>query len=102
MRAFFSSFILDAKIFFKKFSFPRDEKREYFFLTVVMLVALAYRLHAIQKPITYDEAYNYLAFIRGSFFQTMTDYHLPNNHIFLRISNIYSKSLDKTAALLAR
>ncbi len=85
IKTFSSALRQDTKTFFKKFSFPRNEKREYFFLTAVMLVALAYRLHEIQQPITYDEAYNYLAFIRGSFIQTMTDYHLPNNHIFLSL-----------------
>ena len=85
MKTFFLALRQDTKTFFKKLSFPRDEKREYLFLSAVMLVALAYRLYAIQKPITYDEAYNYLAFIRGSFIKTMTDYHLPNNHIFLSL-----------------
>ena len=75
----------DTKAFFKKLSFPRDEKREYLFLSAVMLVALGYRLRAIQGPITYDEAYNYLAFIRRPFIETMIDYHLPNNHIFLSL-----------------
>ena len=85
IKTFFSALWQDTKIFLKQFSFPRNEKREVLFLSAVMLVALAYRLHAIQGPITYDEAYNYLAFIRGSFIQTMTDYHLPNNHIFLSL-----------------
>jgi hypothetical protein len=85
IKTFLSALWQDTKTFFKNLSFPRDEKREYLFLSAVMLVALAYRLYAIQKPITYDEAYNYLAFIRGSFIKTMTDYHLPNNHIFLSL-----------------
>ena len=82
---FFSVLRQDTKTFIKNLSFPRDEKREYFFLSAVMLVGLAYRLHAIQNPITYDEAYNYLAFIRRPFIETMIDYHLPNNHIFLSL-----------------
>ena len=85
IKTFLSALWQDTKTFFRKFSFPRDEKREYFFLIAVMLVALAYRLHAIQQPITYDEAYNYLAFIRRPLIETMIDYHLPNNHIFLSL-----------------
>jgi hypothetical protein len=82
---FLSALRQDTQSFFKKLSFPRDEKREYLFLIAVMLVGLAYRLHAITGSVTYDEAYNYLAFIRRPFIETMIDYHLPNNHIFLSL-----------------
>ncbi len=85
IKTFISALWQDTKTFFKNLSFPCDEKREYFFLIAVTLVALAYRLHAIQNSITYDEAYNYLAFIRRPFIETMIDYHLPNNHIFLSL-----------------
>lgn len=52
------------------------------FLLGVMAAGAYARLLHLFWPMQYDEAYTYLAFARRSFFSALTDYHLPNNHIF--------------------
>lgn len=46
------------------------------------LAALAFRWVFINKPFGYDEAYTFEAFAVRPFFYVVTDYSLPNNHIF--------------------
>jgi len=40
------------------------------------------RLAALNDPVTYDEAYTYVAFVSRSWWGVLSDYSLPNNHIF--------------------
>lgn len=85
LKTYFVDFLRDARIFFnalipKKILWSRAA-----LLFAITLAAAIYRFAEIGNDISYDEAYTYLAFIRGSFWQTATDYHLPNNHIFLSL-----------------
>jgi hypothetical protein len=62
----------------------RPHKDELGFLAVVlvvMLLAIVFRMEHIYSSLHHDEAYTYVAFGR-SLFSAITDYHLPNNHIF--------------------
>lgn len=51
-------------------------------LLLIIFMGLVLRLAALNDPITYDEAYTYQAFASQSLFTAISDYHLPNNHIF--------------------
>ena len=51
-------------------------------LLVITLLALLIRLIFISKPMSHDEAYTFLAFASRSFRVVISDYHLPNNHVF--------------------
>lgn len=51
-------------------------------LAGITAIALLVRLAYLDAPVRYDEAYTLLAFARRSFGFVMTDYHVPNNHIF--------------------
>ncbi|MGB7874587.1 MAG: glycosyltransferase family 39 protein [Anaerolineales bacterium] len=55
------------------------------FLAGVIFVALVLRLKNLNLPLGHDEAYMYNAFASRSFWHIVTNYHLPNNHVFLSI-----------------
>jgi len=54
-------------------------------LAGVIFVALVLRLKNLNLPLGHDEAYMYNAFASRSFWHMVTNYHLPNNHVFLSI-----------------
>ena len=56
---------------------------------VIMVLAVIYRLEHINSPFIHDEAYTFVAFSR-SLFTAISDYHLPNNHIFHSILVYFS------------
>lgn len=61
---------------------PRPESRLHLTaLTVIMLSALAARLPHLNRFMLHDEAYTAVAFAT-SLRAALTDYHLPNNHVF--------------------
>jgi hypothetical protein len=75
----------DARVFLKGLSFSTWTRTELALMVGLVLVALITRLASLNIPLTHDEAYTYKAFASGSLWQTISDYHLPNNHIFLTI-----------------
>jgi hypothetical protein len=54
-------------------------------LVSLMLVALILRLGNLDLPLGHDEAYMYNAFASRSLWHLLSDYHLPNNHVFLSV-----------------
>ena len=56
--------------------------RSHIFLAIILISGLMLRLAAINDPVTYDEAYTYVAFASRSLWGIVSDYSLPNNHIF--------------------
>lgn len=51
----------------------------------IALLAVLPRLADLNAGISHDEAYTYNAFASGSLWTTISDYHLPNNHILLSL-----------------
>lgn len=51
----------------------------------ITLLAILPRLANLNASISHDEAYTYNAFASGSLWTTISDYHLPNNHILLSL-----------------
>jgi hypothetical protein len=51
-------------------------------VAAVMLVGLALRLPYLAKAMGHDEAYTYIAFASRPLLAAISDYHLPNNHVF--------------------
>ena len=51
----------------------------------LILVAVVMRLASLNIPLIHDEAYTYKAFASVPLWQTISDYHLPNNHVLLSI-----------------
>jgi 4-amino-4-deoxy-L-arabinose transferase-like glycosyltransferase len=51
-------------------------------VTAICGLGLVARLILINRPIEYDEAYTVMAFAHSPFRILISDYHLPNNHVF--------------------
>ena len=85
LKTFFVDFLKDTKFFFSALSPKKILWSRVALLFIITLAGAIYRLSEIGVDISGDEAYTYLAFIRGSLWQTASDYHLPNNHIFLSL-----------------
>jgi hypothetical protein len=71
----------DAGDLFSSLRPHKDELGFLIALVVIMVLGVVYRLEYIYSSLHHDEAYTYIAFAH-SLFAAMTDYHLPNNHIF--------------------
>jgi hypothetical protein len=78
---FFKQLWGDAGLFFSGLRPRKDELGFLAIVLVVMVLAVIYRLEYIYSSLHHDEAYTYVAFAH-SLFAAVTDYHLPNNHIF--------------------
>ncbi len=77
----------DAWFFFHSVrdGWARQSRVELLALGGLMLAAIVLRFSQLNAPLLADEAYTYNAFASGSLWQTVSDYHLPNNHVLLSI-----------------
>lgn len=50
-------------------------------LPLILLSGILLRLIELNSPVSYDEAYTYIAFARQGWVGILSDYSLPNNHI---------------------
>ena len=82
---FNKSFRADTGAFLSGLSFARWNRTDLVLVLGLILVALITRLASLNIPLTHDEAYTYNAFASGSLWQTVSDYHVPNNHVLLSI-----------------
>jgi hypothetical protein len=89
---FFKQLRTDAGAFFASLRLHKDEFGFLAALLVIMVLAVIYRFEYITSPLHHDEAYTYVAFAH-SLFATLTDYHLPNNHVFHTILVYFSTRL---------
>ncbi len=62
-------------------------------LSGIMVLAIDARILFLQRTLDYDEAYTYMEFARHSFWQVISDYHVPNNHVFHTILVHWSTQL---------
>ena len=72
---------VDAGRFFTGLRPRKGELGFLLIVLVIMVLAIIYRLEHIYSPFIHDEAYTFVAFGR-SLFSAISDYHLPNNHVF--------------------
>lgn len=64
-------------------SFLRVEDRTLrFALTAAVLIGIALRAALLNRPMQHDESYTVVTWASGSYRYAISDYHLPNNHIF--------------------
>lgn len=82
---FNESFRADARAFLSGLSFARWNRTDLVLVLGLILVALITRLASLNIPLNHDEAYTYNAFASGSLWKTVSDYHVPNNHVLLSI-----------------
>jgi hypothetical protein len=81
--------LADARTLIAELRFKRRDVCFLSVLMVILVLAVIYRLEHIVSPMHHDEAYTYVAFAR-SFFTAVSDYHLPNNHVFHSILLFFS------------
>ncbi len=67
--------------------------REWLGLAALMLAAGVARAFYLYKPFLHDEAYTYVGFASRSLRAVMTDYSLPNNHVFHTIMVHFSTQI---------
>lgn len=58
-----------------------DFLRKHAPLLVIVLLGAILRVVGLNLPVSYDEAYTYIAFARQDVWGILSDYSLPNNHI---------------------
>ncbi len=58
------------------------ERAEWLRVGWLMAVAIVLRIPFLDQPLGHDEAYTYIGFARRSLWAVISDYHLPNNHVF--------------------
>ncbi|MEW6094749.1 MAG: glycosyltransferase family 39 protein [Chloroflexota bacterium] len=78
---FLKQFWVDACIFLRPLWPARQEWLSLLALIMAMGLAVVLRLEYIFSSLHHDEAYTYMAFAH-SLRVAITDYHLPNNHVF--------------------
>lgn len=89
----FQQYISDTKTFFKSIKLTNFDM---FSLGVMLLVlgsAVILRLIHIYDQISHDEGYTYTVFSSTSLFNIITNYHLPNNHVFNSLLIYFSTHL---------
>ena len=72
----------DAKAFIKIVLPEKLAWWEWAGLILILVLAVAGRWTLIERPMAHDESYTFIAFARREFRYVISDYHLPNNHIF--------------------
>ena len=71
----------DFRKFFSFSNISRSEKGYLVSLSVVTILAGINRLALMESPMLHDEAYTVVTYA-DSFFHALTDYSMPNNHVF--------------------
>ncbi len=57
-------------------------RRKYYWLLLVLVVGALLRLVFLQQPMRYDEAFSFLYFVSQPLSIGLSDYSVPNNHLF--------------------
>jgi hypothetical protein len=75
----------DASLFWRdviRAGLTRITRWEWVYLGSAVLFAAACRLPLLNGPMQHDESYTVIAFASRSLWTAISDYHLPNNHVF--------------------
>jgi 4-amino-4-deoxy-L-arabinose transferase-like glycosyltransferase len=72
----------DWQILAADWRFKRLEKTDLFILIGLAVTAAAIRAAAVARPMSHDEAYTIVAFATRPLWVVLSDYSLPNNHVF--------------------
>ncbi len=72
----------DCLAFVKSLKPDRAEWPSLAILGLIIVLALVFRLNYINAEMTHDESYTFVVFSSTSVFNIVTNYQLPNNHVF--------------------
>ncbi|HSF81957.1 MAG TPA: glycosyltransferase family 39 protein [Anaerolineales bacterium] len=76
------TFRRDLAEFARSFYRLERDRRYRLALLAMLVIAITARLLLIGQPFRYDEAYTFIAFAMRPLRAAISDYHLPNNHVF--------------------
>lgn len=86
---------------FKVLKPARDESIPLIILLLVVVLGAFFRYAYLWRPMGHDEAYTFMAFASRGLRVVITDYHLPNNHIFHTILvNLFYQLLGDSPAVI--
>ncbi|HLE15859.1 MAG TPA: glycosyltransferase family 39 protein, partial [Anaerolineales bacterium] len=71
----------------------REEGRLLAGVALLTLLAALLRAFYLSKPMGHDETYTYMAFASQGLWTAVSDYHLPNNHVFHTLLVLVSTQL---------
>lgn len=66
---------------------------DWYGLLAIIVVGAVLRALLMDRPIQHDEAYTFIAFVSRGARQVISDYHLPNNHVFHTLQVFFSYKL---------
>ena len=79
----------------------RPGTREFWIFLIIFLAGTVVRLLQLSVPLEHDEAYSMAMWARSDIMFAISDYHLPNNHVFNSfLMNLVYHTLGKSPALL--
>ncbi len=85
LRQAWLALLQDGKALYADLRWQGQPILDRFAMLGIALLAVLPRLANLNASISHDEAYTYNAFASGSLWTTLSDYHLPNNHILLSL-----------------
>ncbi len=92
VKTFLRNLASDGRAFLRSLIPGRRDAFHLLTLLLISVAALVFRLEYIYSALHHDEAYTYMAFAH-SLRAALTDYHLPNNHVFHSILVFLSTQL---------
>ncbi len=94
--------IHDIRPFFRDLAFslkPKDYR--FWIFSAIFLSGIIIRFLRLNSPLMHDEAYSMAIWGRSDLFFAVSDYHLPNNHVFHSVLvNLIYHHIGKTVPLL--
>ncbi len=93
-----------SKDFRSFFALQKISKKEVGFLVIllaIIIIAVVRRIASIERPMLHDEAYTVVTF-SDTFFHSISDYSLPNNHVLHTILVVLSIHFFGLAAWVVR
>jgi len=82
LQRFYNDFSVDNRRLFKELLINFPKGWEFLILIMVMAAGFYTRLVFLPAPMQYDEAVTFNDFASRSFIAAISDYSLPNNHVF--------------------
>ena len=76
---------MDTKYFLEDISWRVQSRLDKTCLVGLTILAILPRVSVMNTLFLHDESYTYIAFASGTLWHTVSDYHLPNNHVFFSV-----------------
>jgi len=93
VRLWLGRYLSDFIAFIKALKPSRSERIALAALLLILAVAVIFRLVRIYDGMNHDESYTFVVFSSPSLFNTLSNYHLPNNHVLNSLLIYFSTHL---------